>query len=79
MNQINQYVLIVDISDSLFSFATTNITYVLLPCIAVPTFAHEIYATTNSNNAEFLAYIQSKYATWLMFALHDHLIPCQLL
>ena len=62
VKQINRYGLIIYISDSMFSFTTTNITYVLLPYIA-PSSAHEIYFFTKSNNAQFLAYIQSRYVT----------------
>jgi hypothetical protein len=41
VNKTNQYVVIIDLSESLFSFATTNITYVRVS--QQPTAAHEIY------------------------------------
>ena len=48
----------------MFSFAATNVTYVSLLCAT----QHLLVLTKlNSNDAEFSAYIKSKYATWFFF------------
>jgi hypothetical protein len=69
VNRINQYLLIIDISEQFILFLDYQ-HHVRTSAVSRSTnfsgrsSAHEIYFITNSNNAEFLAYMQSKYVTW---------------
>ena len=59
---------------SMFSFTATNVMYVSLLCASQHLLG---LINLNSNDAQFLAYINSKYVTWFLFPRKVVLIPRQ--